>query len=96
MSGVSHRNRKKSRNDLPSVGHHDGAVVLRNDAERVRIGFVIHTTHRLCVDVFEFNAQTHTLAVASKTGGKIAAATIITAAVTTRANFMERSKDKLH
>jgi len=68
-----------------SVGHHKRAMVLHYNAERVRIGFVVHTTHRLCVDVFEFDAQTHTLAVASEARGKVTAATVIAAAVTTRA-----------
>lgn len=60
-------------------------MVLRNDAERVWIGFVVHTAHGLCVDVFKFNTQTHTLAVASKARGEVTAATVITAAITTRA-----------
>ena len=56
---------------------------LGDEAERVRIGFVIHTTHGLHADILKLRAETHTLAVAADAGRKVAAATVHTEAVTT-------------
>ena len=54
---------------------------LRNDAERVRVGFVVDTAHGLVKDAFVFNAEAHTLVVDTKTGREVAIAAHVAAAI---------------